>query len=201
LIQPVVARRTVSLDYAAPEALFVRPPAPPPEWLLAWQERWPELAVIGAALALLTVVLARPRWLSMDARRLRFFRLGFLTFTLGYLGWYAQGQLSIVQLTGAMKSLAAGQNLSSFLYDPVSLLLIAFTAVSFVIWGRGAFCGWLCPFGALQEFAAHLGRLVGLRRRRLPRTLARILDRGRYAILLALVLAAALAPAWAERLV
>jgi NosR/NirI family transcriptional regulator, nitrous oxide reductase regulator len=201
LIQPIVARRSVTLDYAAPDALFIRPPASLPEWLLAWQERWLELAVIASALALLTVVLVRPRWLSIAPRRLRLFRLAFLAFTLAYLGWYAQGQLSIVQLTGAVKSLAAGQNLSSFLYDPVSLLVIAFTLVSLVAWGRGAFCGWLCPFGALQEFAALLGRLVGLRRRRLPRTLARVLDRGRYAILLALVLAAALAPAWAERLV
>lgn len=31
-----------------------------------------------------------------------------------------------------------------------------------MLWGRGLFCGWLCPFGALQEFAHHLGRLLRL---------------------------------------
>jgi polyferredoxin len=132
---------------------------------------------------------------------LRRFRLGFLAFTLGYLGWYAQGQLSIVQLTAAVKMLAAGQGLGSFLYDPVSLLLIAFTLASFVVWGRGTFCGWLCPFGALQEFAAKLGGLCGVRRRRLPGRVARVLDRGRYLLLFGLLAAAALAPQAAERLV
>ncbi|MEP3865182.1 MAG: 4Fe-4S binding protein, partial [Paracoccaceae bacterium] len=34
--------------------------------------------------------------------------------------------------------------------------------LGFVLWGRGLFCGWLCPFGALQEFAHHLGRLLRL---------------------------------------
>ena len=196
---PILTRRDVGLDYQAPAGYFHRPPAPLPEWLIAWKDRAPELAVIGLALALLTVVLARPRWISVSARRLQTFRLGFLAFTLAYLGWYAQGQLSIVQITGAVKSLVAGQGLASFLYDPVSLLLIAFTLVSFLVWGRGTFCGWLCPFGALQEFAALLGRALRLPARHLPAPLATALDRGRYLILTGLIAAAAFAPGWAEK--
>jgi len=196
---PVITQRNVVLDYQAPEALFSRPPAPLPDWLLAWKDRTPELAIIGAALVLLSIVLAKPRWISVSARRLKIFRLGFLAFTLGYIGWYAQGQLSIVQVTGAVKSLAAGAGLRSFLYDPVSLLLIAFTLLSFVVWGRGTFCGWLCPFGALQEFAALLARALKLPERRLPARVARFLDRSRYAILAALVAAAAFAPQLAEK--
>ena len=196
---PVLTQRSVSLDYQAPEALFFRPPAPLPDWLIAWKERGVELGIIAAALALLSVVLARPRWISVSARRLKVFRLAFLAFTLGYIGWYAQGQLSIVQITGAIKSLVAGAGLKSFLYDPVSLLLIAFTLVSFVVWGRGTFCGWLCPFGALQEFAALLARALRLPERKLPARLAGVLDRGRFVILAALAALAALAPQWAEK--
>lgn len=195
---PILTQRSVNLDYQAPEELFSRPPAPPPDWLIAWKDRAVELAIIAAALILLSIVLARPRWISVSARRLKIFRLAFLAFTLGYIGWYAQGQLSIVQITGAIKSVAAGAGLKSFLYDPVSLLLIAFTAISFVVWGRGTFCGWLCPFGALQEFAALLARALRLPRLRLPAAVARVLDRGRYAILAVLVAAAAFAPRLAE---
>ncbi len=196
---PVLTQRSVSLDYQAPEALFFRPPAPLPDWLIAWKERGVELGIIAAALALLSVVLARPRWISVSARRLKVFRLAFLAFTLGYIGWYAQGQLSIVQITGAIKSLVAGAGLKSFLYDPVSLLLIAFTLVSFVVWGRGTFCGWLCPFGALQEFAALLARALRLPERKLPARLAGVLDRGRFVILAGLAALAAFAPSWAEK--
>lgn len=196
---PVLTQRSVSLDYQAPDALFFRPPAPLPDWLIAWKERGVELGIIAAGLALLSVVLARPRWISVSARRLKVFRLAFLTFTLGYIGWYAQGQLSIVQITGAIKSLAAGAGLKSFLYDPVSLMLIAFTLISFVVWGRGTFCGWLCPFGALQEFTAVLARALRLPERKLPARLAGVLDRGRFFILAALAALAALAPQWAEK--
>lgn len=200
-ILPTITNKTVTLDYTAPEALLVYPPTPLPDWLLAWKDRWRDLAIIGAALALLSVVLARPRWISVSARRLLVFRIAFLAFTLVFIGWYGQGQLSIVQVTGTIKSLHAGQGLASFLYDPISLLIIAFTLLSFFVWGRGTFCGWLCPFGALQEFVALVAEKLRLPQWRMPAALARTLDRGRYVILAALAGAALFAPRVAESLV
>jgi hypothetical protein len=198
---PTVVEKSVSLAYTPPAGLFFRPAAPLPEWLADWIAHWPQLATIAAALVLLSAVLARPRGVSVHAGRMNAFRLGYLAWTLVYLGWYAQGQLSIVQLTGAVKTLRAGQGLGSFLYDPVSLLLIVFTLVSFVAWGRGTFCGWLCPFGAMQEFVGVLARRLGVRRRRLPSRLETFLERGRYGLLAGLLVAAAFAPHLAERLV
>ena len=200
-ILPQLIHRNAVIEYRPPEQWFDRPPPPLPEWLQAWQAKTFELVTIGIALVVLTVVLARPRWISLDAQRLKWFRLGFLAFTLGFIGWYAQGQLSIVQLTGAIKSLNAGAGLGSFLYDPVSLLVIAATLLSFLVWGRGTFCGWLCPFGALQEFTAMITRKLGLRPRQMPAAPARWLSRGRYVLLAALCVAAAFAPRVAETMV
>ena len=200
-IMPLVTQKQVSLRYVPPTGLFDFPPKPLPEWLQAWQGRLPDLIIIGLALALLVGVLLRPRAVSIRPQTLSRFRLGFLAFTLLFIGWYAQGQLSIVQITGAIKSLAAGAGLKSFLYDPVSLLLIAFTLVSLAVWGRGPFCGWLCPFGALQEFVGLAARALRLPQWRMPPRLALLLSRGRYALLALLVGSAAFAPAAAEKLV
>jgi transcriptional regulator of nitric oxide reductase/ferredoxin len=200
-IMPVVTQKQISLHYTPASELFDYPPKPLPEWLQAWQGRLPDLIVIGSALMLLTAVLLRPRSVSTKPRTLFLFRTGFLAFTLLFVGWYAQGQLSIVQVTGAIKSLAAGAGLKSFLYDPVSLLLIAFTLVSLVVWGRGPFCGWLCPFGALQEFIGLLARALHVPQWRMPTRLSRPLARSRYVVLVLLVGSAAFAPAAAEKLV
>ena len=201
IIAPIVTRVTATLPYRPPASLFDFPPRPLPEWLLAWQGRVADLAVIGSALLLLSGMLIAPRWVSISPKRLTAFRLGFLAFTLVYLGWYAQGQLSIVQITGAIKSLVAGAGLASFLYDPVSLLLIAFTLLTLAIWGRGTFCGWLCPFGALQEFVGLAARRLRLPQWKLNETLSQRLGHLRYLILGGLVASAAAAPALAESLV
>ena len=132
-ILPVVTQKQITLRYVPSGELFDYPPKPLPEWLQAWQGRLPDLIIIGVALLLLTAVLLKPRSISVKPRTLLLFRTGFLAFTLGFIGWYAQGQLSIVQITGAIKSLSAGAGLKSFLYDPVSLLLIVFTLISLLV--------------------------------------------------------------------
>jgi len=201
VILPIVIQKQISLHYVPPPELFDFPPKPLPEWLQAWQGRLPDLIIIGAALLLLSGVLLWPRAISAKPRALFLFRMAFLSFTLVFIGWYAQGQLSIVQITGAIKSLVAGAGLKSFLYDPVSLLLIAFTLITLVVWGRATFCGWLCPFGALQEFVGLLARANRVPQWRPPARVSRVLARSRYAILVLLMAAAAMTPAAAVKMV
>jgi NosR/NirI family nitrous oxide reductase transcriptional regulator len=200
-IMPVITQKQLTLHYTPPPELFDYPPKPLPEWLQAWQGRLPDLIIIGVALLLLTAVLVWPRFISVHPRRLFIFRLGFLLFTLIFIGWHAQGQLSIVQITGAIKSVVAGAGLASFLYDPISLLLIAFTAITLVVWGRATFCGWLCPFGVLQELVGLVARFNKIPQRRLPPRLSKLLSRSRYVVLAALLLAAAWMPSWAVKMV
>jgi NosR/NirI family nitrous oxide reductase transcriptional regulator len=37
-----------------------------------------------------------------------------------------------------------------------------------LFWGRGAFCGWLCPFGALQELSNRAARALRVPQIRVP---------------------------------
>lgn len=193
-VPKTTVRQTLNWEYRVAERYLDMPAAVLPEWLESWRNQWPRLGILAAALCLLSAVLLRPRWLSVSSQRLRRFRVAFLLFTLIYIGWYAQGQLSVAQLAAAVQALAAGRGLGSFLYDPVSLMLIAFSAASFFVWGRGTFCGWLCPFGALQELVAMLVRALRWPTQRLPGPLLRGLRPLRHALLVLVLGAAVLAP-------
>jgi NosR/NirI family nitrous oxide reductase transcriptional regulator len=144
-------------------------------WQGIWKSRWPELALLVAALALLAVALSRQKTLTGNGARFAWFRRGFLLFTLLFIGWYAQGQLSIVNITGFLQALLEGRSLEFFMYDPMTVVLWAFVAVSLVAWGRGTFCGWLCPFGALQELTGKLAQRLRIPQLKIkPKTDARL---------------------------
>ncbi len=203
-IYPERIARTFTLRYALPADQVIQSAADNKSWPGIWRARAWELAVLAVALAVLARVLAKPHRLAADARRLARFRTGYLVFTLVFIGWIAQGQLSIVNVTALVQALVDRRGLGFFLYDPMTVALWAFVAVTLVAWGRGTFCGWLCPFGALQELASQLARLAGLRPLRVRAALDARLKRVKYVVLAAIVgLAAfgAAGSAWTDRAV
>jgi transcriptional regulator of nitric oxide reductase len=193
--------RDLPVPYQLPASQVQLPEGDNKAWHGIWRARAWELVVLAAALALLAGVLARPAWLVAGQERLARFRTGYLLFTLLFIGWFAQGQLSIVSVTGVLQALVAGHGLGFLLYDPVSLSLWAFVAVTLLVWGRGTFCGWLCPFGALQELAGKLAQAAGVRRLRLHRDLDARLKLAKYGVLAALLGTAAVSAAWTDRMV
>lgn len=170
-------------------------------WHSIWTGRIGELTVLLLGLAILAWALRNQTWLSSSRRRLAYFRTGYLLFTLGFIGWYAQGQLSIVNITALLQAVIAGRNLGFFLYDPMTVLLWGFVIITFFLWGRGTFCGWLCPFGALQELVSKLAGRLGVRQIRLSDRVDRRLKRVKYVVLVAILATACFSVPWTDRLV
>jgi len=165
LPERIVQELTVRLEL--PERFYTVAEGDNKSWDSIWRDRRWEIGILAIALALLAVALVQQKRLVASHRRFAVFRNVYLLFTLFFVGWYAQGQLSIVNFTSVLQALIAGRSLSFYLYDPMTVMLSLFTAISLVLWGRGTFCGWLCPFGALQEFLAKIGQALKIRQIRL----------------------------------
>lgn len=162
IVYPERITRNVDVSYRLPTGFYTAPQGDDATWRGTWHGRQSELLILLGGLALLAGALARQKRLVREGRQFVWFRRLFLLFTIGFIGYYAQGQLSIVNVTGAIQALLAGRSLEFFLFDPMTVVLWAFVLVSLFIWGRGTFCGWLCPFGALQELTGKLGQWLRL---------------------------------------
>ncbi|MEP3233067.1 MAG: 4Fe-4S binding protein [Hyphomicrobiales bacterium] len=174
--------------------------APPPAWRQAIEQRAPDLIALTIGLiGLYWLMLGRMQWLA-SLPNYTTIRFTILAIMIGFVGWWGQGQLSIATVLGVIRGLLQGQSLEFLVYDPFSLLIWGAVIVSFVLWGRGLFCGWLCPFGAMQEFASKLGEMIGIAQYRVPERLDYWLRYTKYFVLAGLVYAALFAPALTEKL-
>jgi NosR/NirI family transcriptional regulator, nitrous oxide reductase regulator len=171
IIYPEKFIQDFTFSFTLPSRFYIVPEGDNKSWIGMWRDKRVEIVVLIIGLAILSLALALQERLVAHERRFAAFRNIYLLFTLCFIGWYAQGQLSIVNITGVLQALFAGRSLGFFLYDPMTVILWGFVFISLVLWGRGTFCGWLCPFGALQEFTAKIGHLLKLPQIRLkPKT-------------------------------
>lgn len=182
-IYPRRETKDFPLAFKGPADYFEAPVANLDGWQAVWHDQRPQIALTSVALLILTLALALPKQLTANSNAFSAFRMGFLALTLVGLGWWGQGQLSINNILGVVNAAKETGDFAFLLYDPVSLMLWAFVLVSLVIFGRGTFCGWLCPFGALQEFTGNLGRKLGVPQLTIPYAIDRKLRLLKYAVL------------------
>jgi NosR/NirI family nitrous oxide reductase transcriptional regulator len=142
--------------------------------------------VLGVALLLLTTILFLQDTFTRRPHFLHWLRRGYLVFTVVFIGWYALGQLSVVNVLTFVHALFENFRWELFLTDPLIFMLWVFTAASILLWGRGVFCGWLCPFGALQELINEAARKLKIPQYELPFAVHERLWAIKYIILLAL---------------
>lgn len=158
-----------------------------PLWQEFWLKKIPGIAVVGAMLFVLALILFGQEALVRRPRLWRRVRLGFLATTLVVLGWGLNGQLSVVQVVAFLNALLSGFRWETFLIEPIIFLIWSAVALGLLFWGRGVFCGWLCPFGALQELMNAAAQRLGVRQIAVPQALHERLWVIKYTLFVAIV--------------
>jgi len=142
---------TVPASAQAPAAQASASDNEEPLWMRIWRSQPVSIGITALALLALTVIFFFQNFLVRRPTLYIWIRRAFLAFVLVWLGWYANAQLSVVNVVTFTNALVTGFRWEFFLAAPLIFILWSATAPGLLFWGRGPFCGWLCPFGALQE--------------------------------------------------
>lgn len=142
---------------------------PDAPWVRVWKTRALEISLFVALLVAVTVVYAlREKLTRLSTHKNKWpvngFKYTAWALSIVFVGFGVMAQPSITQVLTWFHSLLFQWTWSLFLSDPFIFVFWIFIIVTVFLFGRGLFCGWMCPFGSLQEALYKVARAVGLGR-------------------------------------
>lgn len=194
-----------SFNFTLPNELFIENPEaviakPEPLWIKIWRDRTVEISITVVYLMSLSVFFAAQRKLTKHTTFVHTCRAVSLVFVMCFIGFYAQGQLSVVNIYTLLLDLVDGFSIDVYLLDPVIFILWCFVFVSLFLVGRGLFCGWLCPFGAMQEIMAVIAKRLRISQIKIKPQHHRYGQAVKYVLLLGLIASSFYSLTLAEKL-
>jgi NosR/NirI family nitrous oxide reductase transcriptional regulator len=171
-----------------------------PFWKKMWVLKLPEIIILGFASIVLTLIFFFQDWLVKHPKATEWVRNSFLVFTLVVIGWYFNAQLSVVNILAMFNALISGFDWGYFLMEPLIFILWGSVAAALLFWGRGPYCGWLCPFGALQELINKVAKLFKIKQITVPWKIHERIWTFKYLIFLFLFGVSLYSLDWAEHL-
>ena len=146
--------------------VVTEPDAP---WVRIWKSRAIQIALFSALLLAVAVVYAlRDKLTRRSTHKNKWpvnaFKYSAWAISIGFVGFGLLAQPSITQVLTWFHALLFQWTWSLFLSDPFIFVFWVFIIVTVFVFGRGLFCGWMCPFGSLSEALYKVGRVIGLKR-------------------------------------
>ncbi len=142
---------------------------PDPTWLKIWKSRVWQISAFVMLLVFTAVVYANRDWLvrhssRKDKRWVSIPKYAIWITSIGFVGFGMLAQPSITQVLAWFHSILFHWEWELFLSDPFIFIFWWFIIITVFVWGRGVFCGWMCPFGSLTELLYKIAGKIGLAR-------------------------------------
>ena len=181
-----------SLKYTPPNRLIIKPNTQEfisnNDWINVWKNQSKNLFILLSFIVFCSLIFLYRNKLVKYRRFYSLLRNTALVFCLVWMGWTVGAQLTIVNILNYIQLfLTENFNYSVIVFDPLITIISIVTLLSFFLVGRGFFCGWLCPFGALQELINVLANTLRIKQLEIKERTHKYLLQIKYIILLVII--------------
>jgi len=137
-------------------------------WLQAWHNRLYDVIGLVVYLAIVLSIFIGRRHTTADPDRIKRLHLASVAVGFLYVGVHLGAQPSVTQILTLAGMLVGEWRGELFLTEPLIFILWIFITGVSLFWGRGVFCGWVCPYGAMNELAFKATEALGFKTYELP---------------------------------
>lgn len=118
-----------------------------------WTQNIIYITAFSAFLVLIFLIMVFKDAIAKRRTLLNVLRYGMLIIAFFFAGLVLKAQPTITNIVIMLNALIIeGQfPIGLFLMEPYIFLSFVFIILTIFIWGRGVYCGWICPYGALLE--------------------------------------------------
>ena len=123
-----------------------------PDWKRSWiHQKYSIIFTCFLLIGILLVILFA-RKLTQNKTQINIIK-NFLTITIFiWIGIFHGIPLGTQKVHSSYNNLKLNNgDWENILFEPIFVILSVFVIMTTLIWGRGIFCGWVCPFGTIQD--------------------------------------------------
>ncbi|MFC1747643.1 4Fe-4S binding protein [Pseudomonadota bacterium] len=198
--------KTYSVNYQLPEKYFdltiIEKELGPSLVEKVWKMKFGEVLLLSLFLMATLFLCSRRDLMTTSVKRLETTHIITLLLSVVIIGLVLKSPPSMAHIYPLLLTFEKGMQLDFYLSDPIQFVFWSVIALSLIWLGRGWFCGWICPYGALLELTHRLSRRI------LPKKyiynfspkVDGVLDKLRYVILFSLIAISLFSIEMAERL-
>ena len=121
-------------------------------WIQIWKMKTAQIAGFSVLLIVLFALMVIKDRITRNRKLFNVIRYAMLLVVFVYAGLYLKAQPTTTNIVIIFNQLKSGKfSLGLYLLEPFIFLTFVFIFLTLLIWGRGVFCGWLCPYGVMLE--------------------------------------------------
>jgi len=156
--------KTYSADYQLPEKYFdltiIKKEKGPTLVEKMWKMKLGQVILLTLFLAVTFFLFVRRDLIRSSAKRLDTVHITILVLSVVIIGFILKSPPSMTHIYPLLHTFKDGFQLDLYLSDPIQFVFWCAIAISLIWFGRGWFCGWICPYGALHELTHRISRSI-----------------------------------------